>query len=742
MAASDVLEMAAVNVQQASAAQELRKPMFSQQWYRVADLKPRLVQHVHISRQEFRGQEWFILRHHLEGRFHRIPRSAYALVQQMNGQRSMDEIWKSVCLAMPEQAPTQDDIVELLGRLYQQNLILSDKMPDIAELQTRFTRQRRSKWLQQLKNPMAIRLPLWNPERFLQKTLFMSHIFSLPGLLIWLLLLSYLLINTGIYWPELTRNFSDRVLAADNLVMMAVIYPFIKLLHELAHAYAVKRWRGQVNEMGLMFLVFIPVPYVDASASITFENKYRRIVVSLAGIMTELAIAAVALWVWIHTSDPLIHSFAYNAMLITGVSTLLFNGNPLLRFDGYYAFADWLEIPNLYQRSQQYIMYLYGRYILRLKDSVFHAAPGERPWFFVYAIAAWIYRLFISFSIALFVAQKFFIIGMILAAVTIYGLLFRPVVNQLKQLFSKPRFQGKRMRILMISSTLAGLLLAFLLWVPMPYRTVIQGVTWAPEKTYIRAGSEGWFTALRQPSGAQVKAQQPLMILNNQDFIADKNDYQAKIQVLEARLHRAQSRNRSEGQVILQELQHARSVLEEIEQRIENLQVQTPVDGQWQVLNEHNLEGRYIQRGELLGYVLQADDLLVRAVADQAAINSIRQNVIKIEIRAVSHPQQIWPAVLKRQIPEGSKTVPHPALTKSGGGLYEIDPAYADTESYSGSREAHTFENLFQLEFVSQQPLPLRLGERVFIRLQHPDEPLLQRWWRDLRRVFLTELNL
>jgi putative peptide zinc metalloprotease protein len=723
-------------------SQELRKPMFSQQWYRVADLKPRLVQHVHISRQTFRGQEWFILRHHLEGRFHRIPRSAYALVQQMNGHRTMDEIWKSVCLAMPDQAPTQDDIVDLLGRLYQQNLILSDKMPDIAELQKRFTKQRRSKWQQQIKNPMAIRIPLWNPERFLQKTLFMTHIFSFPGLIIWLLMMVYLLINVGIYWPELSQNFSDRVLAADNLVLMAVIYPFIKLLHEMSHAYAVKRWRGQVNEMGLMFLIFIPIPYVNASASITFENKYRRMIVGMAGIMTELAIASVALWIWIHTSDPLIHSFAYNALLITGVSTVLFNGNPLLRFDGYYSFADWLEIPNLYQRSQQYIGYLYGRYLMGLKDSVFHSAKGERPWFFSYAIAAWIYRVFISLGIALFVAQEFFIVGMILAAITLYGLLLKPVINQLQQLFTKSKYQGKRMRILAITGGIVGLLMAFIFLVPMPYRTVIQGVTWAPEASHIRAGSEGWFEQLQQSSGTQVDKDQALMRLSNSEIEADRQDYLGKIKVLETRLQRAKSRDRSEGPIILQELEHARTVLEEIEFRIDHLMIKAPREGQWLAMNSDQLQGRYIQRGELLGYVLQPNDLTIKAVADQAAINAIRQNVTKIELRPASNIDKIIPATLKRQIPEASKIVPHLALTSTGGGDFEIDPAFTEQGS-SGTVEAvRTFENLFQLEFSTQEPSSLRLGERVYIRLQHKDEPLFWRWWRDLRRVFLAELDL
>ena len=734
------MEMAAVSQKH---QHKSRKPMFSQQWYRVADLKPRLVQHVYISRQEFRAQEWFILRHHLEGRFHRIPRSAYAVVQLMDGHTSMDAIWKSVCMAMPDQAPTQDDIIELLGRLYQQNLVHSDKMPDIAELQSRFSKQRRARWQQQLKNPMAIRIPLWNPERFLERTRWLSKIFSPAGLLLWSVLMSYLLINSSIHWNELTRNFADRLLAKDNLILMAVIYPFIKLLHEMAHAYAVKRWRGQVNEMGLMFLVFIPVPYVDASASITFTSKYRRMVVSLAGIMMELAIAAVAMWVWLHTSDPLIHSLAFNALVITGVSTLLFNGNPLLRFDGYYALADFLELPNLYQRSQQYFRYLAGRYIFHLKDPVFHAQTAERRWFLFYAVAAWIYRLLVSFGIALFVAQKFFIIGFILAVITIYGLLLKPLVNQLKQLITQSRYYGQRGRILTIAAVLGALLTAVVLLLPVPYRTVIQGVTWAPEHSHVRAQTEGWFEQLLTPSGTEVKTGQSLIQLQNNDIKADRDDYKAKVKVLEARLQRARSRDRSEGQIIEQELNHNRGVLQRLNERLDKLRITSPADGQWLVIKAQQLPGRYIQRGELLGYVLKPGDLSVLAVADQTQINAIRSKVTAIHIRPASDLTQSWPAQLKRLVPEATKQVPHPALSRNGGGYIDIDPGLNQPhQNPSSVPSMQAFESLFQLQFESQQPLPLRLGERVYIRISHPDEPLFYRWWRDLRRVFLAELDM
>ena len=106
----------------------------------------------------------------------------------------------------------------------------------------------------------------------------------------------------------------------------------MKALHELGHSYAVKRWGGEVHEIGIMFLVFMPVPYVDASESAGFQSKWQRAFVGAAGILVEIFLASLALFIWLNAEEGLVRAFAFNVMLIGGVSTLFFNGNPLLRF--------------------------------------------------------------------------------------------------------------------------------------------------------------------------------------------------------------------------------------------------------------------------------------------------------------------------------------------------------------------------------------------------------------------------
>ena len=157
-----------------------------------------------------------------------------------------------------------------------------------------------------------------------------------------------------INWPELSMNTSDRVLALENIFLMALVYPVVKLIHEFGHAYVLKKWGAEVHEMGIMFLVFFPVHYVEASESISFSSKYQRMLVGAIGVMVELFLAASAMILWANIEPGVVRTLAFNTMIVAGVSTLLFNGNPLLKFDAYYVLSDYLEIPNLASKANAY----------------------------------------------------------------------------------------------------------------------------------------------------------------------------------------------------------------------------------------------------------------------------------------------------------------------------------------------------------------------------------------------------
>jgi putative peptide zinc metalloprotease protein len=270
-------------------------------------------------------------------------------------------------------------------------------------------------------------------------------VFSWAGAVIWLVVVGYGIFLAGLHWTQLTENITDRILAPGNLVILWLVFPFLKAFHEFGHAFAVKVRGGEVHEMGIMLLVFTPIPYVDASAASAFRNKRERVLVGAVGMIVEVFIAALALFLWTSIEPGPVRAVAFNIILIASVSTLLFNGNPLLRYDAYYILADLLEIPNLAQRGIGYIGYLFQRYLLAAKDvEPPFSAPGERVWFVIYTIAAFFYRIFIFTSIILFIAGKFFFIGVLFACWGIFSMFVMPLGKIVRFLATSPKLRRRR----------------------------------------------------------------------------------------------------------------------------------------------------------------------------------------------------------------------------------------------------------------------------------------------------------
>lgn len=279
-------------------------------WHRVADLAPRVRAHATVHRHVARGQVWYVLQDNQSGRYFQISPAANMVLCLMDGRRTMAEIWDRVAATLGAARPTREEALRLLIQLYQSDLLLTELPPDMTELARRAKRQDRARWRSWFGSPMAMRFPLLDPDRFLTATLPMARpFFSRAGFAVWLALVVVGVVLAGANWAELTTNVSDRVFSTYNV---------------------------------LMLLVFYPVPYVDASASSGFADRWSRIVVSAVGIMVEVALAALAVIAWVALEPGFARAAAFNLILLCGVSTVLFNGNPLLRFDGYYVLRELL----------------------------------------------------------------------------------------------------------------------------------------------------------------------------------------------------------------------------------------------------------------------------------------------------------------------------------------------------------------------------------------------------------------
>ena len=709
--------------------------LFSPSWYRIAEVKPRLRSHVRIYRHYYRKRLWYVVQDAVTGKQHRFSPAAYSLIGLMDGSLTLDQIWHQAGRALGDDMPSQDEVVRLLSQLHKAGVVQGDVAPDIAELYKRSIQERRAKLFAVLKSPLAVKIPLWDPEVFLNRTRWISSLLFNPVVaVIWLWCIAWALTQAAVHWDTLTENLADRVLAAENLLLLWLVYPVVKLIHEFGHAYAVKRWGGEVHEMGLMFLIFVPIPYVDASASTAFESKYRRMLVASAGILLEMLTAAVAMAVWIRVEPGATRAIAFNVMMIAGVSTLLFNGNPLLRFDSYYVLADWLEIPNLGGRGNKQLGWWLRKHLLGVKDQESPAySVGEGRWMVGYAITSFCYRLFITFTIALFVASKLFVVGILLACWSLFTVLIKPFYSILRYLTMDSVMREKRGRVVLVCSTGLVILAGLLFIVPFPKLTSAQGVLWAPEESRLSVGSNGFIDRLLVDQGSQVTRGTALLSSSNPDLEARIQQQSAQLKELLVRYRAVLAQSPVQARLIGEEVVQVRAELNRSLQEQDALTIRSPVDGTFQLTLTKDPQGRFLPRGTLLGYVLQPGEYLVRVAVDQDSVQDVREDTQQLEVRIAEQYADSLSASLVSEVPSAQKVLPGAALSVEGGGLFAMDPKSQD--------KPQAFESFFLFDLQLSQAPAHRIGERVYVRFEHSPEPVGYRIYRAIRRVLLRELE-
>lgn len=715
----------------------MTSPLTSDSWHRVADLRPQLRAQARLYRHRYRGEVWYLLQDPATGRVHRFSPAARLVIAAMDGRRTVDQLWSIANRHLGDDAPTQDEMIQLLGKLHAADLLQSNVTPDTAEIFQRGEKEARARRRRSWANPMALRLPLWDPDTFLNRSAALARpLWGRWGGVLWLAVVVPALVLLPPHWPELTHNLADRVLAVDNLLLLWLVFPVIKALHELGHAYATKAGGGEVHDMGLMFLVMMPVPYVDASAATVFRSRLRRAVVGAAGMLVEIFIAALAFYLWLMAEPGMLKAILFNIMLVAGVSTLLFNANPLLRYDAYYILVDLIEMPNLAQRSLRYWGYLIERYALRVDDVVPpHASSAERVWLACYGVASTVYRVLITVAIALFIAGEFFFVGVILAIWAVVTMALLPLFKGLRHLFTSPRLLRKRPRAIVLVGGGVLAILVFVLGVPMPFRSQAEGVVWLPEASMVRARADGFVSRLMIEPGTRVAEGTPLVELQDPAL-------EAQLALAEGRLAEAEAEyaakfiaNPSQAAILQQRVQSERAALARSRERADNLTAVAGSSGVFTVPRAFDTPGRHYRKGEIIGYVTERAPLMARVVVTQAEIDVVRLASSRVQVRLAPDLGRVMDGSVVRQVPAGESLLPSRALSVQGGGQFTVDP-----QDPEGIR---TLERVFQfdVEIPGEQQLNL-FGQRVHVRFDHEREPLAMQWFRTWRRLFLTRFHV
>ncbi|MCU0793041.1 MAG: hypothetical protein MUE42_09380 [Opitutaceae bacterium] len=723
---------------------EQQRAIFSESWHRVADQKLRLRPSVTIRRQTFRGERWHVAHDEFTNQFFRFREEAYDFVSRLDGTRTVDEIWADCVRRRPSDAPGQGEVVTLLAQLYQANLLMSDTPADTARLFERHQKRRRQEIAAQLFGIFFLRIRLFDPDRFLNRTWpALSWLGTRGAAAAWgVLVLAALGVVFGNWDRALDQ--SQSVLAPGNLLLLYAAFTVAKLIHEFGHAYAVKAFGGQVHTMGIMLLVFTPVPYVDATAAWAFRERWKRVIVGAAGMIPELAYASLAAFVWAFTGPGTVNSLAYNTMVVASISTLLFNLNPLLRFDGYYILSDLTDTPNLQPRANRQWLHLWERHALKVRDLESPArSRGEAVGLTVFGISSYVYRLFITFAIILFVADRYFGIGLIAAILAFTGAILLPWGKALRYLQREPRIERARRRAWTIAGVAVGAVVLFLAVVPMPDRFRAPGLVRAADSRDVNAPVSGWVSALHTVSDSPVSSGQPLMRMESPEL-------ELQIAATRAELAQVVARERqmlAEFAAGITPMQRRR---EAVEARLERLladraalDVAAPVPGRWVALRTEDWGGLFVARGTRLGEIVGPgpgwEFFAVVAQEDAEALFNARPKGASIRFRGSSGREvevDSWHVVPGRQ-----EQLPGPALGWAASG--PVRTRQDDSRGVLADRPFFLVVGRLAADQIEDGEGPLLWQGRLGVmRFSRPWRPLLLQWGRDLRQLLQTRYQL
>ena len=713
--------------------------LFSEQWHRVRDVYPQLASDVTVSRHVYRGRTCYALRRRATSAIHHLDSVSFELVDRLDGETSVAELWDRAIVERDQQAPTQDELIGLLGDLYAAELLVVDRrVPEERLFEKRSehnTLQRRQRYL----NPLYLRFALYDPDPLLNKLAPISrHVFSRGTGLIWLALMVCaglsMLAHSDELWGAIQASdiFSSR-----NALLLLLLYPVIKLLHELAHALAVKRCGGEVHETGLSLMVLLPLPYVDASASAMFANKFDRMLVSSAGILVELACAAVGVLIWTHTSGSLA-DFGLLMFLVGGVSTVLLNGNPLLKFDGYYLLADWLEIPNLSGRSRRAVISSLRTLVSGADEATTHShAPVEdrveRVWLHVYGVCSAVYRTALMLWIAWMLSEKWFFVGVMLAVTAIVFAVGLPLLRCVKALFKDPVYRTRRS--LVAAGAIPLVLTVAMVWLPLPHSDVVTGVIWIPDDAVIRVNGDCDVTAVHAAPGESVKAGDALFTCEEIGALAAVDVLVARTDELQTRLASATARDPLSAVALKAEIKATELALVNARERFAESTLMAKSDGVFDVTGTTSLHQRAFSRGDLAGYVVPEGQRTVRMAIDERWITRFDTDLESVELRVKSAngDARDYTTTVLRRTPKATRVVASAALSTFGGGTHLAD------ENGDGRLLK---ESVFDVELVwPEVEHYAAVGAHVGVRLVYSATPLSTRLSTALRHAFSDRVS-
>jgi putative peptide zinc metalloprotease protein len=714
------------------------KRTFYDQWHRIAELRVGLRPGVTVRLHHYRQDPWYVYYEAAHCGFFRARPDTHALIMEITPARMLNDIWRSHADKSPETAPGQQDFFELISALYSANLIYVEGGVNETQILERALGKKKKPLPARISELLFFRIPIWDPEPFLKRNVAaINAVYSWPAIG----LVALTLIWAGIEFVlnrERAFSQSTEILQLGNLIPLYIAIFITHFFHELSHAALTKYFGGHVRTMGIMLLMFTPLPYADLTSVWNFRDKWRRAMVGAAGMYADLFACSLATIFWAYAPPGALNEISLNLMFVTAVYTFVFNINPLMRFDGYYILSDLVEIPNLHTTAKaQFTAFFRTRFLKEQESPNDIVSPRRRAWLIAFFIISNIYRIMIMTGIVFFVADQYFGLGLLAAFALAYNAFIAPVAKALKPLKS-PHFLRKHRLKLSLSALTAVVVIAAVLFVPVPDNRRLDGVIEAENRMRVFVPVNGQLVRSAQPTGTAVAKGDVIAVLENSELDLQRIGMEARMLGAQMRRTQAISTGAAEIAAIDQELATIRESLGFMQEQLDDLTIRAPMDGIWISEQLTGQTGNWINRGTEIGAIIGDSTYIFQGVLRQESadgIGGLDHSDVSIKIEGQRFETQTVSAL--EILPYSRRELPSVALSPLAGGSNAI--------STEDPQAANAVERFFLITANLGQgadAIHALHGRSGWLRMSLPNKPIATQSWRSVQQFFQRRYKL
>lgn len=667
---------------------------------------------LHLFEQKYEGKTFHVVKDPVCLRYYRFNRQEFFVFQLFDGRHTMEEVQEAFEEEFKPMRLEPQDLEGFARQLVTAGLVQNEQPGAARHLFERRAKQRRTRRLATVTNILYLKIPVFDPDRLLAWMYrYLWWVFTT-----WFFAASVGLMLAAVFHVALHFNTFQAKLPAyqefftwNSVLYMWISLGVVKVIHEFGHGLSCKAFGGECHEMGVLLMCLSPALYANVTDAWTLADKWKRIIISFAGIYVELVIASVATFVWWYTpAYPTANNIALSIMVLCSVSTVMFNANPLMRFDGYYILADWLEVPNLREKANRFLNNLFLSKCLGVEvPPEPYMAPGRKWLFVVYAVASWVYRWVVTFSILWFLSDflgpKLKILSQMLAVMSLASLFIWPAYRVVKNVSQRGRLPDmKAARVYVTLFVFASLLLAFF-FLPLPVSRVhetglvavdpdaLEGVMLSEPAQMVSLADVG--------PGQRVRRGQSLALFKSQALeveLAHAQAVQAEQHSLANHLNATATKARSNGDAaaaerFLAEYQRARvkaetadaDVARLLERRRRVREMRAPRDGVLITAPKRDEVGKLFDKGysETTPVFAVGDPgrLVVKVPVTPPNFRVLRDDIagrgeLDVSIYAKGRSDRVFHGKVRRLPAQNAATVPL-ALTQRGGGPLAVKPS-------------------------------------------------------------------